>query len=224
MKFRPCIDIHRGKVKQIVGSTLTDAGVTANFESALDSAHYARLFDDHNLPGGHIIQLDQSDSTISAAKLACETFPNGMQVGGGIQLSNARCYLERGASHVIVTSFIFPDGSISMERLQMLVDEVGKRSIVVDLSCAPDEVGSVLFLTLFFCVNSLLISLLTLLPPSLIFFCQTQQFRVMMNRWQTSTNFTVNSSSLLDLSGFCDEFLVHSTTSDGTCSGLLSPT
>jgi phosphoribosylformimino-5-aminoimidazole carboxamide ribotide isomerase len=140
MKFRPCIDIHQGKVKQIVGSTLTDSSVTANFESSFDSAHYARLFQERCLSGGHIIQLDQSESTLSAAKQACETYAGGMQVGGGIQLSNARCYLERGASHVIVTSFIFPDGNISLERLQQLVDEVGKRSIVVDLSCAQDEV------------------------------------------------------------------------------------
>jgi phosphoribosylformimino-5-aminoimidazole carboxamide ribotide isomerase len=140
MKFRPCIDIHQGKIKQIVGSTLTDASVTANFESCFDSAHYAQLFQERRLSGGHIIQLDQSDSTLSAAKLACETYAGGMQVGGGIQPSNARCYLERGASHVIVTSFIFPDGSISMPRMQQLVDEVGKRSIVIDLSCAQDEV------------------------------------------------------------------------------------
>ena len=141
MKFRPCIDIHQGKVKQIVGSTLTDASVTANFESSFDSSHYARLFQDRLLSGGHIIQLDQSASTLSAAKLACETYAGGMQVGGGIQPSNARCYLERGASHVIVTSFIFPGGTISMDRMQQLVDEVGKRSIVVDLSCAQDEVA-----------------------------------------------------------------------------------
>ena len=140
MKFRPCIDIHQGKIKQIVGSTLTDASVTANFESCFDSAHYAQLFQERRLSGGHIIQLDQSDSTLSAAKLACETYAGGMQVGGGIQPSNARCYLERGASHVIVTSYIFPDGSISMQRMQHLVDEVGKRSIVIDLSCAQDEV------------------------------------------------------------------------------------
>ncbi len=140
MKFRPCIDIHQGKVKQIVGSTLTDVGVTSNFESSFDSSHYARLFQENRLSGGHIIQLDQSDSTLSAAKLACETYAGGMQVGGGIQPSNARRYLEYGASHVIVTSFIFPEGNISMERLQQLADEVGKRSVVIDLSCARDEV------------------------------------------------------------------------------------
>jgi phosphoribosylformimino-5-aminoimidazole carboxamide ribotide isomerase len=141
MKFRPCIDIHQGKVKQIVGSTLTDSSVTANFESSFDSAHYARLFQERHISGGHIIQLDQSQATLSAAKLACETYVGGMQVGGGIQTSNARCYLERGASHVIVTSFIFPDGNLSMDRLHQLADEVGKRSIVVDLSCAQDEVA-----------------------------------------------------------------------------------
>lgn len=144
MKFRPCIDIHQGKVKQIVGATLTDASVTANFESTLDSSHYANLFQDRQLSGGHIIQLDQSDSTLSAAKLACEAYAGGMQVGGGIHPSNARCYLERGASHVIVTSFIFPDGHFSIERMQQMVDEVGKRSIVVDLSCAQHEVYCVL--------------------------------------------------------------------------------
>ena len=155
MKFRPCIDIHQGKVKQIVGSTLTDAGVTSNFESSFDSSHYARLFQENHLSGGHIIQLDQSHSTLSAAKLACETYPGGMQVGGGIQPSNARSYLECGASHVIVTSFIFPEGNISMERLQQLVDEVGKRSVVVDLSCAQDEVAFVVvaFCVLFLCTT-----------------------------------------------------------------------
>jgi phosphoribosylformimino-5-aminoimidazole carboxamide ribotide isomerase len=164
MKFRPCIDIHQGKVKQIVGSTLTDTSVTANFESSFDSAHYARLFQERFLSGGHIIQLDQSESTISSAKLACETYAGGMQVGGGIQPSNARCYLERGASHVIITSFIFPDGNLSMERLHQFADEVGKRSIVVDLSCTQDEVALsvvlLLFVDIYFTAHTVLLILL----------------------------------------------------------------
>ena len=46
MEFRPCIDIHNGKVKQIVGGSLIDQGDRAeeNFVSGQDAAFYARLY------------------------------------------------------------------------------------------------------------------------------------------------------------------------------------
>lgn len=135
MKFRPCIDLHEGKVKQIVGETLdADRGkVKENFVSQYDSRYYANLFKESGLTGGHVIMLGKGNE--EAAVQALETYPNGLQIGGGIKAENAEFYLEKGASHVIVTSYIFQDGRLQLENLEKMVETVGKDRLVIDLSC-----------------------------------------------------------------------------------------
>ena len=132
--FRPCIDLHEGKVKQIVGGTLTDAssGLRTNFVSDRSSVYYAELYRRDELKGGHIIMLGPGNET--AARAALRTYPGGLQIGGGINLENARGYLDEGASHVIVTSWVFQGGRVDWERLAELVKEIGKDRLVVDLS------------------------------------------------------------------------------------------
>ncbi len=135
MKFRPCIDIHQGKVKQIVGSTLNDRGAAENFVADRGSAFYAHMFREDNLTGGHIIMLDQSSETQKAALEALEAYPLGMQIGGGINSENCREYLDSGASHIIVTSFIFSHGIMNFDNLKKLCHTCGRERIVLDLSC-----------------------------------------------------------------------------------------
>jgi phosphoribosylformimino-5-aminoimidazole carboxamide ribotide isomerase len=135
MKFRPCIDIHKGKVKQIVGSSLKsdfDNPVT-NFETDLSPAHFARMYKNDGLFGGHVIMLGEGNQ--NAAIEALKEFPNGLQIGGGISVHNAKFFLDQGASHVIVTSCIFKEGRIYWENLEELVETIGKKRIVLDLSC-----------------------------------------------------------------------------------------
>jgi len=135
VQFRPCIDLHDGKVKQIVGSTLghQDQAVVENFISENDSAYFADMFKNDGLTGGHVIMLGTGNE--DAALLALQTYPNGLQIGGGITAENAAKYIEAGASHIIVTSYIFHDGKLDIERLVKLVQAVGKEHIVIDLSC-----------------------------------------------------------------------------------------
>lgn len=135
MEFRPCIDLHDGKVKQIVGSTLgyKDQAVVENFSSEHDSSYYAQLFQENKLTGGHVIMLGPGNE--DAAIRALQSYPKGLQVGGGITANNAKKYIDAGASHVIVTSYIFHDGMLHMERLKQLIDVVGKEQLVIDLSC-----------------------------------------------------------------------------------------
>ncbi|WP_307344400.1 phosphoribosylformimino-5-aminoimidazole carboxamide ribotide isomerase [Metabacillus malikii] len=139
MKFRPCIDIHQGKVKQIVGDTLTltNQHVVENFVSEHDSPYYATMFKEDKLTGGHVIML--GDGNQETAIKALQAYPGGLQIGGGITTSNAKSYLEAGASHVIVTSYIFQDGELHLSRLKELVQEVGKDQLVIDLSCKEKD-------------------------------------------------------------------------------------
>lgn len=140
MKFRPCIDLHSGQVKQIVGSTLREQSsneLTTNFSTDRPAAEYAELYKNDNLTGGHVIMLGSGNE--KAAKEALRAYPQGLQVGGGINLDNAKMWLDAGASHVIVTSFVFRDGTIDMERLTNLVNLVGKKRLVLDLSCRKKE-------------------------------------------------------------------------------------
>lgn len=139
MQFRPCIDLHEGKVKQIVGSTLghADKAVVENFISEHSPSYFAKMFQRDNLTGGHVIMLGSGNE--AAALEALQAYPNGLQVGGGITANNARKYIDAGASHVIVTSYIFHDGQLDLERLQALTDAVGKQHIVIDLSCRSKD-------------------------------------------------------------------------------------
>ncbi|THH11897.1 hypothetical protein EW145_g325 [Phellinidium pouzarii] len=118
--FRPCIDLHDGQVKQIVG------GVEP-------PSHYANLYREHDLRGGHVVKLGPGNDV--AAKVALTAWPDALQIGGGITDQNAPEWLGHGASKVIVTSFLFPSTKFSLERLQNLSKTVGKDRLVVDVSC-----------------------------------------------------------------------------------------
>ena len=131
--FRPCIDLHEGKVKQIVGGTLSDAGARTNFVSAQSAAWFAELYRRDGLTGGHVIQLGSGNEAEARAALAA--YPGGLHLGGGVNASNARGWLDAGASHVIVTSWVFREGRVDWARLDELVKAIGKEKLVLDLSC-----------------------------------------------------------------------------------------
>jgi len=133
--FRPCIDLHEGKVKQIVGGTLSDdpATLRTNFVSEHPAAWYAQLYKRDGLKGGHVVMLGQGNQ--AAAREALAAYRHGLQIGGGINLDNARSWLEAGASHVIVTSWVFRDGQLDFDRVRALVAAIGRERLVFDLSC-----------------------------------------------------------------------------------------
>ena len=131
--FRPCIDLHEGKVKQIVGGTLGDAGLRTNFVSEKSAAWFAELYKRDHLFGGHVILLGSGNDAEARAALAA--FPGGLHVGGGVNAANARGWLDAGASHVIVTSWVFREGRVDWERLNELLKTIGKDKLVLDLSC-----------------------------------------------------------------------------------------
>ena len=131
--FRPCIDLHEGRVKQIVGGSLTASGAQTNFVSDRPARWYAELYKKDELRGGHVILLGSGNE--EPAREALSAYPGGLQIGGGVTIGNAAQWLEAGASHVIVTSWIFREGRVEWERLRELVKEIGKERLVVDLSC-----------------------------------------------------------------------------------------
>ncbi len=193
MEFRPCIDIHNGKVKQIVGGSLQDAGDLAqeNFVSKQDAAFFARMYRDAGLKGGHIILLNSMDSeyyeeTRKQALAALKAYPGGLQVGGGITPDNAGEYLDAGASHVIVTSYVFKDGVIHYDRLERMVQAVGKEHLVLDLSCRKTSDG----------------------------------YMIVTDRWQKMTREKVTYERMDKLSEYCDEFLIHAVDVEGKNSGI----
>lgn len=193
MKFRPCIDIHNGKVKQIVGGSLKDQGdyAVTNFASEYGADFYAQKYKSDGIRGGHIILLNAKTSeyyevTKEQALLALRTYPGGLQIGGGITADNAKEYIEAGASHVIVTSYVFQDGEVNWENLKNLCKAVGKEHIVIDLSCRKKD-GA---------------------------------YYVVTNRWQTFTNVKVTHEILHQFAEYCDEFLVHGVDVEGKSSGV----
>lgn len=137
--FRPCIDLHEGKVKQIVGGSLTANGAETNFVSDRDATYYASLYREHNLQGGHIISLGPNNQ--QSALRALTAYPQGMQYGGGVNLENASEFLEAGASHVIVTSHLFESGEFSWSRLEAIKSAIGADRLVLDLSCRKTDNG-----------------------------------------------------------------------------------
>ncbi len=193
MRFRPCIDIHNGKVKQIVGGSLRDAGDQAeeNFVSGQDAAFYARLYKAYGLKGGHIILLNGKDSpyyeaTKIQAVAALKSYPGGLQIGGGITKENALDYLEAGAQKVIVTSYVFRDGQVDYHRLEELSKKVGKERLVLDLSCRKRE----------------------------------GKYYIVTNRWQKFTEVVLNRKSLEEFSCYADEFLIHAVDVEGKAQGI----
>ncbi len=193
MKFRPCIDIHNGKVKQIVGGSLLDQGNQAidNFVSEQDASFYGNLYKKKGIKGGHIILLNPEGSEyyeedVRQAELALQAFPKGLQIGGGITAQNAKSFLEKGATHVIVTSYVFQNGEIQMERLHKLEEMVGKEHLVLDLSCRKKE----------------------------------GKYYIVTDRWQKFTKVMVSYEVLDQLSNYCDEFLIHAVDVEGRASGV----
>jgi phosphoribosylformimino-5-aminoimidazole carboxamide ribotide isomerase len=142
MRFRPCIDLHQGKVKQIVGGSLSDENTTVletNFEAHNPARWYADLYRRDRMTGGHVIQLGPGNET--AARQALAAWPGGMQLGGGVTADNALDWLDAGAAAVIVTSWVFHDGQVDQERLERLSRTVGPQRLVLDLSCRRREDG-----------------------------------------------------------------------------------
>jgi len=146
MKFRPCIDIHNGEVKQIIGGTLNDKSqnLVVNFVADNNAAHFADMYKRDGLTGGHVIMLGPGNE--EEALKALRAHPQGLQIGGGIKPENAYHYLEQGASHVIVTSYVFKDGDINFDHLDRLVGVVGPEQLVLDLSCREKD-GTYLVVT-----------------------------------------------------------------------------
>jgi phosphoribosylformimino-5-aminoimidazole carboxamide ribotide isomerase len=141
-QFRPCIDLHEGRVKQIVGSTLSsvESDLRTNFVSEHSAAWYARRYQEDGLTGGHVIQLGAGNEQAAFAALAA--YPGGLQIGGGIRADNAKSFLDAGASHVIVTSYLFDhEGTFLMDRLSLLEATLGRQHLVIDLSCKADGDG-----------------------------------------------------------------------------------
>lgn len=196
MRFRPCIDIHNGKVKQIIGGTLRDRGDQAeeNFVSDKDGAWFAGLYREYGLSGGHIILLNPVGSphyedTRAQAMTALAAWPGGLQIGGGITADNAAEFLAAGASHVIVTSYVFREGRIHRGNLDRLVGAVGPEKLVLDLSCRRKE-GA---------------------------------YYIVTDRWQTFTDIRLTPDVLRELSSCCSEFLVHAVDREGKVSGIEAP-
>jgi len=139
-RFRPCIDLHEGRVKQIVGGSLDTGALLTNFVSDRGADWFASLYATDGLRGGHVIKLGPGND--EAARLALAAYPGGLQVGGGITAENAAAWLEAGASHVIATSALFDgDARFRPERLEALAAAVGPERLVVDLSCRRREAG-----------------------------------------------------------------------------------
>lgn len=233
MRIRPCIDIHNGRVKQIVGGSLRDANgasspeqprsekfespadagtsnhsidaiapaaadgvpgtLLENFVSEKEADYYASLYRKENLPGGHIILLNsvkdaaQYEADRRQAYLALSAYPKGMQVGGGITPQTAGSFLSAGASHVVVTSYVFRDGMLDEEHLREMVRAVGEKQLVLDLSCRRQEDGS---------------------------------YVVVTDRWQKLTRLVITPQTLDFLADYCDEFLIHAADVEGKRAGV----
>ena len=198
MKIRPCIDIHNGRVKQIVGSTLRDqdgqgaASAAENYVADRDAVYYASVYREKGLSGGHIILLnsvkeDAYRDDLAQALAALRAFPGGMQAGGGITPQTAGQFLDAGASHVIVTSFVFRDGRLNENALSQMVRTVGRKRLVLDLSCRRREDG---------------------------------EYAVVTDRWQKFTDLVINPENLSRLSSHCDEFLIHAADVEGKRAGI----
>lgn len=136
-RFRPCIDIHEGKIKQIVGSTLTNPSqkLIENFVTEKPASYFAKMYKDESLIGGHVIMLDNKEETLQQAREALQTYPKGLQVGGGINDATAAEWIEKGASHVILTNFLFDNDTLNIGHIEKVIQRVGREQIVLDLSC-----------------------------------------------------------------------------------------
>lgn len=196
MEFRPCIDIHNGKIKQIVGGSLRDERNQAkeNFVSDQDGAFFAEFYKKDGLRGGHVILLNPPGSEYyeadrHQAALALSAYPGGLMLGGGVNAENAGDFLDQGASHVIVTSYVFKDGRLHEKNLERMTRAVGRERLTLDLSCrAKDGV-----------------------------------YYIVTDRWQKFTDLRLDIRTLEELSGSCDEFLIHAADAEGKRAGVEKP-
>ena len=191
MKFRPCIDIHDGQVKQIVGSTLNDSGAVENYISNKGADYFADLYKEHNLSGGHIIILNKKgtaeyEASKMQAQKALAAYPQGMQIGGGIDADNAPEFIDAGASHVIVTSYVFKDGKVDEDNLKRLVQSVGREHVVLDLSCKKSG----------------------------------DRYYIATDRWQQMTSVDITLQNLDFFAEYADEFLIHAVDVEGKQRGI----
>ena len=193
MEFRPCIDIHNGKVKQIVGGSLRDEGSQAreNFVSEQDAAFYAGLYQRQGIHGGHVILLNKEgteyfETTRQQALSALRAYPGGLQIGGGIRDDNAADYLNAGASAVIVTSYVFRDGQMNWENLKKLEAAVGADHLVLDVSCRR----------------------------------KGDDYYIVTDRWQKFTEEELTIELLHKLESWCDEYLIHGVDVEGKAQGI----
>ena len=193
MRFRPCIDIHNGKVKQIVGGSLKDERDQAeeNFVSERSAAFYADMFRRDNLKGGHMILLNPPSSPYfeadrQQAAEALAVWPGGLQIGGGVTADNASSYIKAGASHVVVTSYVFKDGQVQWENLEKLADAVGAGHVVLDVSCRKKD----------------------------------GKYYIVTDRWQKFTKVQLGEEILYWMKEYCDEVLVHGVDVEGKSAGI----
>ena len=191
MRLRPCIDIHNGSVKQIIGGSLSGDSAKENFVSAHDASFFADMYRRDCLSGGHVILLNHRDSkyyekTKAQAISALAAFPGGLMAGGGITPFNAAAFLDAGASHVIVTSYVFRNGLIDRIRLAEMEQAVGRDRLVLDLSCRARD----------------------------------GRFMIVTDRWTKTTDTALSPETLDELSGHCAEFLVHAVDEEGKQAGI----
>ncbi len=213
MNFRPCIDIHNGRVKQIVGASLRDEGDEAldNYVSKHGGGYYASMFRERNLTGGHVILLNPADSpwyeaTVKQALEALRAWPGGMQLGGGVTAENAAQWLDAGASHVIVTSYAFAGGTVNYEHLEALKKAVGREHVVLDVSCKlkKDADGESSEVEKEYGKDA----------------AGEGRYYIVTDRWQKFTDVELTAATLKELAGYCDEFLIHAADVEGRQSGI----
>ncbi|PVH24623.1 phosphoribosylformimino-5-aminoimidazole carboxamide ribotide isomerase [Sphingobacterium corticibacter] len=189
MNFRPCIDVFKAKVVQLIGTSLfggDERTIIKHFESEYSPAYYAKLFKEDDLKGGHILSLGSGNNDVVIEALSA--FSGGMKYGGGVTAENAHVYLDAGATHVIVNSYVFNNGEINYSNLDSLVKSIGKDKLVLDMSCRK----------------------------------RNGEYYIVTNLWEKFTNVRINKQSLLEISGYCDEIIVHGVDSEGRKQGLES--
>jgi len=244
-RIRPCIDLHEGKVKQIVGSSLkttattadadgkggnsdegdgkeeqsTTAAVTVNFSSDRPASYFSKLYKDDGLTGGHIIMLGRNDANANAARDALQAWKSdddgggdgGWQIGGGMTADNCREWIDAGASRIIVTSYVFHQGAVDYDRLERLVQAIGKDKLVLDLSCRRKKKNA----------KSSSVNGNDGDEQQQQHDEEEEQYYVVTNKWQTFTDTAVTPATLEKLAKYCSEFLVHAVDVEGKQSGIL---
>ncbi|MCQ2521389.1 MAG: phosphoribosylformimino-5-aminoimidazole carboxamide ribotide isomerase [Lachnospiraceae bacterium] len=191
MQFRPCIDIHDGKVKQIVGGSIGGESLKENFVASSGGDYYAKMYQKYGLSGGHAIILNkvgtpEYEASKEQARKALNAYPGGLMVGGGVQPDNAEGFIAEGASHVIVTSFVFHDGHVDYDRLNQMVEAVGKEHLCLDLSVRIKD----------------------------------NQYYIVTDRWTKFTEDILTPQLLKQLENYCSEYLIHAVDVEGKSSGI----